>query len=468
MNKRKLTFTFLPVILILFFGCDEDGGKNDRDRTILRKPVVIGDSLAAGVQSNGLVQSFQENSFAFFVSLQTGNRDEFEQPLIASPGVGIDPDFGTAPLTFEDGQIVVNDLNVDPVSLLINFSLPQAYNNLGIPGARLFDVGNTVSSADNVFFDFILRGMGTQLGQTISLNPSLVLLWIGNNDVLGAVTSGGNPDRITPEEDFTFEFGKLLMELLNNTSAQVVVANIPDVTEIPFCTFSSRFFRTIPALGINTPVPVLFDENTNPIDFGDGVFIPLLTQEFDVVHVLFPANFAYLAGIGIPDEEALIELGFSTTEAEFLVSEMIKAGLNPTGLPLDDNLTLTGLEKVNIQAAVEVFNLIISNLALDFNIPVVDINSAYKQLTTEGIENYTGTYVLEDPLNTAFSLDGIHPNNGGHAIIANLFIDVINESFGLDIPPLDTDQFRGQYSNTDSIEGITIDDMMTSDRHLFW
>jgi len=55
--------------------------------------------------------------------------------------------------------------------------------------------------------------------------------------------------------------------------------------------------------------------------------------------------------------------------------------------------------------------------------------------------------VLSDVENTAFSLDGIHPNNGGHAIIANAFIDVINKAFGLNIPLVDTAEFSGQYLN---------------------
>lgn len=443
---KNLLFLILLSSIYIFLGCDDSTGSKELklDPT---KIVALGDSLVAGVQSNGLVQDFQENSFPFLVSQQIDEEKRFEQPLIASPGLSINSSFGTAPLTFEHGQIVFNNPDIDPDFLLLNFLLPRPYNNLGIPGAELFDVSNITSSDINLFFDFILRGLGTQLEQTIALDPSLILLWIGNNDVLGAITSGGNLASITPEDEFIVEYRSLLEALYDETSADIVIANIPDVTEVPFCTFSRRIFRTVPLLGIESPVPVIFDSNFNPIDFGDNLFIPILTEESNVVHVLFPAIFAYLSGVGIPDQEALENMGFSTADAETIVSKILSEGLEPTGIPLSENLTLTGFEKTNIQESVSRFNSIISELASEHDTHVVDILNAYKQLTSEGVDGYSGDFVLDDALNTAFSLDGIHPNNGGYAIIANLFIETINESLNQEIKFLDTDQFIGQYTD---------------------
>jgi lysophospholipase L1-like esterase len=447
-NYRTINILFLILLspIYIFLGCD-DGTESKELKLDPTKIVAVGESLVAGVQSNGLVQDFQENSFPFLISQQIEKEKRFEQPLIASPGLSIISSFGTAPLTFEDGQIVFNNPDIDPNSLLLNFLLPRPYNNLGIPGAELFDVSNTTSSDTNLFFEFILRRLGTQLEQTIALDPSLILLWLGNNDVLGAVTSGGNLDNITPEDEFIAEYKSLLEALSNNTSADIVIASIPDVTEVPFSTFSKGIFQTVPPLGIESPVPVIFDGNFNPIDFGDNLFIPILTAESDVVHLLFPAIFAYSSGIGIPDQEALENMGFSIDDAETIVSKILIEGLNPTGIPLKENLTLTGFEKTSIQEAVSRFNFIISELASERGTPVVDIFNAFKLLMTEGVDGFSGDFVLEDALNTAFSLDGIHPNNGGYAIIANLFIEAINESLNQEIKFLDTDQFRGQYAD---------------------
>ncbi len=48
---------------------------------------------------------------------------------------------------------------------------------------RLLDVVSTT----NLLFEVVLRGLGTQLEQAISLDPELITLWIvDSNDVLGS------------------------------------------------------------------------------------------------------------------------------------------------------------------------------------------------------------------------------------------------------------------------------------------
>jgi lysophospholipase L1-like esterase len=437
---KKLLFLILMFNSMLVLSCN-DHGKVTKNTPSISKLVSIGDSLTAGVQSDGLVRDFQEKSFPSLIAQQLGIAD-FEQPLIDRPGIS--SDITKAPLRFEGGVIVQDDLDVDILSLFINLDLPRPYDNLGLPTADLMDA---ISSSE-IFFQFILRAMGTQLEQAISLDPQLITFWLGSNDVLGSATRGGDLESITPLDEFETDYRLSLTELVNGTSAFIVTANIANVTDIPFVNFFDSVFRAIPALGINGPVPVVFDENFEPIEFDDGLFIPLLTEEGEVEQLLLPALDLYMEdGIGIPDEGALIDLGFSMDEAADLVLQLEQAGLNPSGIPVSANLTLTKSERNSIQDAVDDFNSIISEVASEFGIPVVDINSALSTLNNVGIDGFSGRFVLVDPKNTGFSLDGIHPNNGGYSIIANQFIQVIDESFGFNIPPLDTDQFRGQYVN---------------------
>lgn len=437
---KKLLFLILVFNSMLVLSCN-DHGKVTENTPNISKLVSIGDSLTAGVQSDGLVRDFQENSFPALIARQLGI-DDFEQPLIDRPGIS--SDITKAPLRFEDGEIVQDDLHGDILSLFINIDLPRPYDNLGLPTADLMDA----ISSSQIFFQFILRGMGTEIEQAISLDPQLITFWLGSNDVLGSATRGGDLESITPLDEFEADYRLSLTELVDGTSAFIVAANIPNVIDIPLVNFFDRVFRTIPALGIDDPVPVVFDENFEPIEFDDGVFIPLLTEEGEVQQLLLPALDLYRDdGIGIPDEGALLGLGFTMDEAANLVSRLQEAGLNPSGIPISGNLTLTKFERNSIQDAVGNLNAVISEVASEFGIPVVDINSALSTLNHVGIDGFSGRFVLIDPKNTAFSLDGIHPNNGGYAIIANQFIQVIDESFGFDIPLLDTDQFRGQYVN---------------------
>jgi hypothetical protein len=112
-------------------------------------------------------------------------------------------------------------------------------------------------------------------------------------------------------------------------------------------------------------------------------------------------------------------------------------------------MTITENEDDVISATVIGFNAAIDGIAASQSPPilVVDANALLNQLNTAGIDGYSGEFVLSDPANTAFSLDGIHPNNGGYAIIANAFIDLINQYPEVEIPQLNTAEFKGQYSN---------------------
>lgn len=404
------------------------------------KYVALGDSLTAGVQSAGIVSDFQFNSFPYLISLQLGI-DNFEQPLVSQPGIGFEA--GKTPLFFENGEIKVNDLNVSPVSLLINFNLPRPYDNLGIPGAQLADL----ESASQLLFELVLRGMGSQLDQAISLEPDIITVWIGSNDILAAVTTGGDLSRITPAQQFNTDLGIIFQELAQKTDAVIITANLADVTAIPFVNALDGTFRTIPEIGITTPVPVLVDQNLQPIQFPGGFFVPLVTEESDVEHLLLSFLPDYLEhGVGIPDKQMMMDAGLSEAEADQLVAAIQSFGLIPSGIPVGAGFTLNSVEKSAIQSSVISFNNSISSIAGQFGIPVVDFNSALIQLNSTGINGFSGNFVLTDTPNTAFSLDGIHPNNAGYAIVANLFIEKINEETGLDIPPLNTGDFSGQYS----------------------
>lgn len=435
-------FLLLLLFLPLAIACDETQDIfNDISDPGTSRYVAVGDSLTAGVQSDGIEDDFQFNSFPYLISLQLGI-DDFEQPTVDSPGIGFEP--GKTPLIFENGMITRNDLDLDPTILFDNFFLDRPYDNLGIPGAQIVDVEST----SELLFESILRGMGTQLEQAISLDPELITLWIGNNDVLGAATNGGDINRITPVDEFENDFEDILEELTGQTEADIVAANIPNVTDIPFVNFLDSTFRTVPQLGINDPVPVIFDQNFEPVEFGEGLYIPLLTEEMNIENLLISVLENYRDdGTGIPDQQALENMGFSMQEAMNIVTAIEAEGFIASGTLIDGEFTLNINERNTIQDAVINFNNSISSVASGFDIPVVDINSTLNELNDSGIDGFTGNFVLGDPANTAFSLDGIHANNAGYAIIANRFIQKINEEFGMNIPLLNTADFGGQYVN---------------------
>lgn len=460
---RKFISLFAALALMaLMLSCEAENPTQPKlnvtqNQLLLNKYVAIGNSLTAGFQSSGMAEDFQMHSFPYFIARQIGQGSSFQQPLIAAPGIGSTP--GKTPLKLQNGNLVADDLTVDPLTLLKNALLPRPYDNLGVPGAALADVMNATNATSaaggpNPFFDMVLRnpnfGNTTMLQQAILLNPTLITLWIGNNDVLGAALDGGNLDLITPSDDFKANFTALLTALRQNTKAGIVMANIPYVTDIPFVNMLDIVFATSPTIGITEPAPMIFGPDLQPVDFSlvgkTGFFLPLLTEETGVVHVTLPALSAYQQGLGVPDSAALVNMGLIPQIASGIIAGLKGAGLTPTGLPLPGNLTLTADEAATIKDAVDEFNNIIATLAAQFQVPLVDANSMLTQLNASGLDGYTGRFVLIDPVNTAFSLDGVHPNNGGYAIVANAFIDKINQSFGLSIAKVDVSAYKGQYA----------------------
>ena len=227
------------------------------------------------------------------------------------------------------------------------------------------------------------------------------------------------------------------------------MANIPDVNDIPYINTVDRTFHNSPALGIMTDIPVVFDQTFTPVMFdtaNGGLYIPLLTAETAVVHVTLPGLLAYQSGVGVPDSAALVGMGLPPANASALVAGMIAAGLNPTGTPLGGDMTITQTENDAIAAAVVGFNQIIDGVGTAFVAPVMDANSKLAELNATGVDGFTGHYVLLSPTTTAFSLDGVHPNNAGYAIIANEFINTINGASGQSIPTLTVSDYGGQYT----------------------
>jgi phospholipase/lecithinase/hemolysin len=231
----------------------------------LSRLVVIGDSLSAGFQNFSLFTSSdggQTDGFAALIAQQGGV--SLTLPTISYPGI-------PPALTLNAGQIV-------PSAGFGSRQNPgiQA-TNLSVPGFTLTDIfvhpfpGNPGTNAIDALSDSIL---GTPSGQTpgcgpiptslfglplppslptislspfivsevacaLALDPSTLIVSIGSNDVLQTLTLGQPP---TDPGAFRSTYS-LLIQILGASGANVVVSNIPDVTEAPFLVSSSAFLQ---------------------------------------------------------------------------------------------------------------------------------------------------------------------------------------------------------------------------------
>jgi hypothetical protein len=193
-------------------------------------------------------------------------------------------------------------------------------------------------------------------------------------------------------------------------------------------------------------VPRLFDPTTlQPIDFtGSGGYIDLQVAAEDggtVTHLLLTAAAEYIEqGMGIDP----MDLDSLTPEQKApLGGVTIPSG----AVPLTKDLVITDQEESLTLSTIAAFNAIIAQVAADEALPLVNVNTWMQPGGGAPLPNDSCLqFALVSQDNTIFSLDGIHPNNYGHALIANEFIATLNASFGLSIPSLNAASYAGQYS----------------------
>lgn len=355
--------------------------------------VALGDSLGAGFISAGLVDQVQEHSYPALIYKQVngGSLAGFELPLVSPPGI---------PATLQ--LVSLAPVVITPAAGLgqpTNLSLPQPYSNLSVPGATVDSVLSTVSGG---LHDLVLRGLGTQVEQALFQQPTFVTFWV-NNDALGAAVSGVVIEDVTLTSLAAFEAKyRAITSALALSGAQMALANIADVTTIPFVT------------GV---APVIVDPVTNQPILVGGNPVPLIGPEGPLVpgsdFVLLSATSELANGDGIP------------------------AALGGSGRPLSNFAVLSAAEVSQINARVNQFNQVIAAVASENGAALVDINGSFAEIAANGLEIGgidLGTDFLTGGL---FSLDGVHPTPFGYAVTANTWIEAINATFGAEIPPVD-------------------------------
>lgn len=412
MKKLGMILTLPLLSLLLLTGCDPDTpGVVQLDPPELQGQayfsdyVAIGNSLTAGYMDAGLIGDGQQDSYPAQIARQIGiPAGAFVQPTVLSPGIGStdtgDPSVIAGVLHFDGSSITL--LGTTPAAQIMGLlplvEWPVAYQNLGVPGATALDAtealdSSTSQSPGNKFFDFILRtsGMGpyNMVEQAVGQGPSLVTVWIGNNDILGGAT-GGQPElgvNITPPAAFAALFEGMLVDLLDGVAARngnsplVLIANIPDISTIPYFIPRALFEALAAGAGV--------DE--------------VQYAEADCQAVLLPA--LSLSPILVVDQVVL-------------------------EIPADHGLT--GAETAVVSGAVQGYNDAIASLAMQYGAHVVDINQTMQDIQ-DGLYPGIGNDLFLVDQATAISLDGIHPNNVGYGIVANAFIAKINTVLGSEL-----------------------------------
>ena len=260
-NLNKSIFIVLG-LAVLLNACDGQGDSliNDRleDNPLPSVPeyssgsadfstfVSLGASFTAGYADGALYNLAQVNSYPAMMASSFGATIDggltFQQPDINSEkgfntSVG-QPADTPAPLgRFKLDTSIPGPsptLGGDPISA---YTGPQIHN-FGVPGIQVGQLltpltggpADPTNPAFNAFYQRFASAPGTStiLGDAVALQPTFFSMFIGGNDVLGyAVSGGSNDDILTDAASFQGAYSAVISTLMNSTSANGVVMDIP-------------------------------------------------------------------------------------------------------------------------------------------------------------------------------------------------------------------------------------------------
>jgi len=382
---------------------------------------AIGNSLTAGFKDGELFRNGQEHSLANLMAnqLMYAGLTSFSQPLMKD-----ELGFGNRLILAEAGGSVVPvpaPGNPDPANSENIFDAEGPFHNLGVPGAKVQHMLFKGYGAVNPYFGRFAANPATSsvVDDARALQPTFFSLWAGNNDILGFATSGGKGDDITPPGEFT-TFYQMLVSELTKDGAKGVVANIPDITSIPF-------FTTVPYNALPLMEQEMVDQLNSAYQEAPHISFSL------GMNALVAEDNAHPAGVRQLEEGELVLL----TALDRITQE----GWG-SQIPLPETHYLSEAQVTEIIEATSVFNEVILQTASTKGLAHADmhhrLNEAGQGIYIDGIA-FDASFVTGG----IFSLDGIHLSKRGSAIVANDFIRSINSHYGAAIPELAVGQIEG-------------------------
>lgn len=357
-------------------------------------------------------------------------------------------------------------------------------------GYGSLQVLTTTGRANPYFVRHATTPQATILGDAMSKNPTFFTNWVGDMDVLAYATSGGigvdqagnlNPatygDNDITDPNVFAQVYSTIVNTMTGGGAKGVCATIPNVTSIPYFTtvpynpltasvigqgneqvgqatiaqLNQQLYgplkQILTLLGQGSRIELLSATGTNPLlikdeslqDIGAGITLAAAASGNAQLVALAP----YLgATYGQARQATPTDLVLLTTRTA--IGTNAPGGidlLNKFGItfPLQDQHILIPSEIALINQATLTFNQTIKTIAASKNLAVADMNAVLNQLVTgyasaDG-QIYKAGYFSSATANTVvFSLDGIHPNARGYAIVANEFIKVINSHYKAHLP----------------------------------
>ena len=445
----KYTSFFKKIVFVCLFGITLISCKpkekllpNTPGEINLQQFVAIGDGNTAGYMDDALYLYGQQNSLGAILQtqLQLVGAGEIYMPLMGSANIGTNSSFlsklilgyktdclggiGLSPVRFaQQGEVASLTTSV--------YSSQNKHSNFGVPGLKMIgayqnQIGDPNALDYNAYFgrmsmdQFTLpasSGAWSTVRDNIfnGGNPTFCSLFLGIEDALPYAKSGATANSMSPLLGIPgIGFEESFVAWADGFSVQnikAVVGTIPDITKMPY-------FTTIPYNGLNL----------------DAEKAASLNQIYG------PLGFSFTVG----SNSFMIE---DPTAGAFGVRPMVEGELILLSVPLDsmkchqygsvyplrDEFVLTIAELQEIRNQLLAYNQVIRQHSNFYGFAVAETADFYANLYDGFVYNGV-TMSSKFVSGGAYSLDGIHLNPRGNALLANVFINAINKTYKSSIP----------------------------------
>ena len=490
----KNKFIYLAVLAASFISCEPEFENDVTDASYssgdvdFSSYVAVGNSLTAGYMDGSVSRVGQTYSFPNILAGQfavvgggTFKKTSFADDVdnlggltlggfpIAGTRLVIDASAGGPENIAGSSTIEVSNLQA------------TAYHNMGVPGAKSFhllasgygNIGGVALGQSNPYFvRHATSATARVIDDAMSMSPTFFTNWIGNNDVLAFATSGGvgvdqlgnldptsyGPNDITDPQVFASVYSTLV-NTLTLGGAKGVVATIPEVTAIPY-------FTTVPYNAVPLDAATATQLNSGYAAYNAGLRVAydnsfISREEFARRIINFTAGknavvmvdeyLTDLSGLGLPSYRHATYSDLIVLPASSFIGTLVGGNplqVNGVSVPLADKWVLSKDEKMLVANATAAYNSAIVSIAASNNIAVADMNAIMTKLkgglTVEDGTIYTANYFSAATASRVlFSLDGVHPNARGYAVISNEIIKVINSYYNANIPLVSAAGFPG-------------------------
>ena len=366
---------------------------------MFQRYVAMGNSITAGVQSGGINDSTQRQSYAVLVAAVMGG-DPFYYPSLNAPGC-------PPPFTNIFTQARVGGAgSTGATCLLRSPNIPPYVSNVAVPSAETVDmlVNGPPPAANSNPLTLLFLGGRTQVQAMMAARPTFVSVWIGNNDLLGAAQVG-DTTAATDTAAFRVNYAKALDSIQATGASAVLIAvglgHLVNNVALPFFSRGTTWYG-LWAGGAFALAPFTVAANCAP-------------PRGDTVLVSFPYGFGLLAAAqaGTPTTlDCTAAPVIEPAETRFFAvlqlryNAIIQAQATARGWAFTDSV----------------------NATMDSLAGVLPAGSQFAPFPN------TAAACSGSPFGLAFSCDGIHPSQTTHQRIARKIVRAINAKYGSAIP----------------------------------